>query len=144
MGCNYLSLHDIPAPGTKVLRGFMTIHTLSAEIFSWYPVYKGTIDGRGNPSKMPMKYTLTSWHGNAFRITAPLWGNPPMTGGFPHKGPVIRSFGASLSLNNLLDKNRVAGNIDTMTPMLNHSNIDALSKHSLEFVQVSMQGIVDA
>ena len=34
----------------------------------------------------PMK---TSWH--AFRITGPLWGNPPVTGGFPDKGPIMRS-----------------------------------------------------
>ena len=37
--------------------------------------------------------TMPSWHGNTFRVTGALWGNPPVTGGFLHKGPVMRSFG---------------------------------------------------
>ena len=36
----------------------------------------------------------TSWYGNAFCISDPLWGKS--TGHFPHKGPVLRSFEGSL------------------------------------------------
>ena len=35
---------------------------------------------------------VMSWHGSAFRIIGPLCGEPPATGGSPHKGPVMRSF----------------------------------------------------
>ena len=35
---------------------------------------------------------MTSWHGKAFRITGHLWGEPLVSGGSPHKGPVMRSF----------------------------------------------------
>ena len=35
---------------------------------------------------------MTSWYGNAVRITGPLCGNPPVTGGFPYKGSVIRCY----------------------------------------------------
>ena len=35
---------------------------------------------------------MTPEHGNAFRITGPLWGEPPMAGGFPHIGQAMQSF----------------------------------------------------
>ena len=38
-------------------------------------------------------FMKTSWHGHAFRITGPLCErHQPVTGGFPQKGPVTRSF----------------------------------------------------
>ena len=46
---------------------------------------------------------MTSSHRNA--LLALCEGNPLVTGGFPHNGPVIRSFDVSfVSLNKLLDK----------------------------------------
>ena len=35
---------------------------------------------------------MTSSNENTFRFTGPLWGNPPVTGGFPSQRPVTRSF----------------------------------------------------
>ena len=36
---------------------------------------------------------MMSWHGDTFLITGPLWGeSTSVTGGFPHKGPVMQSF----------------------------------------------------
>ena len=35
---------------------------------------------------------MTSSNGNIFHVTGPLWGNPPITGGFPSQRPVARSF----------------------------------------------------
>ena len=35
---------------------------------------------------------IVSWHGRDFRITGPLWGNPRVTVGSPHKGPSTQSF----------------------------------------------------
>ena len=37
-------------------------------------------------------HMMTSSHGNGSRITVPLRRNPPITGGFPRKGPVMWSF----------------------------------------------------
>ena len=34
---------------------------------------------------------MTSSNGNIFRVTVPLWGNPPVTDGFPSKRPVTRN-----------------------------------------------------
>ena len=31
-------------------------------------------------------YIMSSSNGNIFRVTCPLWGNPPVTGDSPHKG----------------------------------------------------------
>ena len=47
---------------------------------------------------------MTSSNGNIFRVTGPLWGNPPVTGGFPP--PVTRSFDVffDLRLNKRLSK----------------------------------------
>ena len=35
---------------------------------------------------------LASSNGNIIRVTGPLWGNPPSTGGFPSQRPVTQSF----------------------------------------------------
>ena len=42
--------------------------------------------------RLLLQIIMTSWHGNAFRITDLLWGNPSVTGGFPHKGPLVSKF----------------------------------------------------
>ena len=43
---------------------------------------------------------MTLWHGNAFRIIGPLWARDPLvTGGSPHKGPIVRSFDIPLVLS---------------------------------------------
>ena len=41
--------------------------------------------GHGISNHQPANIKQTS----KLCITGPLWGNPPVTGGFPHKGPVI-------------------------------------------------------
>ena len=35
---------------------------------------------------------MTAWYGDAFLVAGLCEGNPPLTGGFPHKGPVMRDF----------------------------------------------------
>ena len=35
---------------------------------------------------------MTSWNENNFRVTGPLWGKPPVTGGFPLQRLVTRCF----------------------------------------------------
>ena len=35
---------------------------------------------------------FTWWHGNAFRVIGPLWGEPPVFGGFLWRWPVMQSF----------------------------------------------------
>ena len=44
-------------------------------------------------SRYTLKFTLTSWHRNAFRISGPLWGIPAITSGFFYKGPLMRRCG---------------------------------------------------
>ena len=38
-------------------------------------------------------FMMTPSNGNIFRVTGPLGGEPPVTGGFPSQRPVTRSFG---------------------------------------------------
>ena len=40
----------------------------------------------------------TSWHGNTFHISGPLWEGPVVTGG-SHKRPVVSSFDVSFDVN---------------------------------------------
>ena len=49
-------------------------------------------------------------HGNVFRITGPLWGEPPVTGGFPSQ-TVFRRFDVTFdaNMNKLFNNIRVAG-----------------------------------
>ena len=39
---------------------------------------------------------MTSSYGNIFQVTNLMWGNPPVTSGFPSKRPATRSFDVSL------------------------------------------------
>ena len=51
----------------------------------------------GNP--FILKHTMmTSSNGNVFRVTGPLWGNPPVTGAFPSQRPVTRNFDVSFDI----------------------------------------------
>ena len=52
---------------------------------------------------------MTSSNGNVFRITGPLWVNPPVTGGFLSQRPVTRSFNVffDLRLNTRLSKHAI-------------------------------------
>ena len=43
-------------------------------------------------AKYPMCPMMTSPNGNIHRVIGPLWGNPPVTGGFPSQRPVRRGF----------------------------------------------------
>ena len=51
-------------------------------------------------------FMMTSSNGNIFCITGPLWGEPPVTGGFPSQMPVTLSFDVffDLCLNKRLNK----------------------------------------
>ena len=41
-----------------------------------------------------LAWLITGWRNGMYslRINGPLWGNPPVTGGSPHKGLVVRTF----------------------------------------------------
>ena len=58
--------------------------------------------------KQPQYYItiMTSSNENIFRVTGHLWGNPPVTYGFPSQRPVTRSFDLfyDLCLNKRLSK----------------------------------------
>ena len=56
---------------------------------------------------------MTSSNGTIFRVTGPLWGESPVTGGFPPRRPVTRSFGVffDLHLNKRLSKQSDAGDL---------------------------------
>ena len=49
---------------------------------------------------------MPSSNGNSFRVTGPLWGEPPITSGFPTQRPVTWSFDIffDLRLNKQLSK----------------------------------------
>ena len=67
---------------------------------------------------------MTSSNGNIFHVTGPLWGNPTVTGGFPHKGPVTRNFDVFFDLCNGWANNRKADDLG------NHrANYDAPVMH---------------
>ena len=58
-----------------------------------------------SPHKGPVMWPFdVSW--NIFHITGPLWGNPPVNGGFPSEGPVMLPIDVffDFSLNKLLNK----------------------------------------
>ena len=42
---------------------------------------------------------MTSWNENIFRVTGPLWGEPPVTDGFPSQRPVMWSFDVFFDLH---------------------------------------------
>ena len=56
---------------------------------------------------------MTSSNGNLFRLTGPLWGKPPVTGGFPHKGQYRGALVFSLfcAWTNSWANNREAGDL---------------------------------
>ena len=53
-----------------------------------------------------IEHMMMLWHGNAFHITGPLCGEPPVTGGSPRKGPVMWTFDDFfvISLKKLMNK----------------------------------------
>ena len=55
----------------------------------------------------------TSPYGIAFLVTGPLWGEPPVTGGFPSQRPVTGSFDVffDVRLNKQLNNNEGAGDL---------------------------------
>ena len=63
---------------------------------------------------------MTLSNGNIFRVTGPLWGNPPVIGGFPSRRPVTRSFGVffDLRLNTRLSKQSRRLWSETLSPSL--------------------------
>ena len=54
----------------------------------------------------PLDRMMTSLNGNIFRVTGPLWRQPPTTGEFPSQRPVTRSFDVffDVDLNRRLTK----------------------------------------
>ena len=57
--------------------------------FAWRIQTVMTAKSRYNTVIFPQLPTITSWHGNAFRITGPVWGEPRVD--FPTVGPIILS-----------------------------------------------------
>ena len=60
-----------------------------------------------------IRHMKTSSNGNIFRVTGPLWGKPPVTGGFSSQRSVTRSFNVSLICVGTNDwaNNRDAGDL---------------------------------
>ena len=58
-------------------------------------------------------FMMTSSNGSIFRVAGPLWGEPPVIGGFPSQRPVTRSFDVSLicAWTNGWINNRDAGDL---------------------------------
>ena len=67
---------------------------------------------------------LPLWHGKVFRISGPLWGHPPVNGGFIHKWPVIQNFGVSL----LLAWTGCCTNSRVLTDLRHYSHPTSLNK----------------
>ena len=67
---------------------------LTRKIFAFDVV----IIGRCTECLVGVQNTMKSWNGNIFRVTGPLWGNTPVTSGFPSQRPVTRSFDVFLDL----------------------------------------------
>ena len=73
---------------------------------------------------------IIAWHDDVikwkhFRVTGPLWGKPPVTGGFPSRWPVTRSFDYffDLRLNKRLSKQSRRRCLGTPSrPLWRHSN----------------------
>ena len=68
---------------------------------------------------------MVSSNGNIWRVTGPLWGKPPVTGGFPSQRPVARSFDTyfDLCLNRQLGKQSRRRWFETQPrPLLRHCN----------------------
>ena len=78
------------------------------KVFMFWEQYRGrfiarnthtTVKPYNNSSGFSDQYAvfpqimMTSWHGGAFRIAVPLWGNPPVDS--PLKGSVMQSFDIS-------------------------------------------------
>ena len=67
----------------------------------------------------PHSKMMTSCHGNAFRITGPLWGNPSVTGGFPSQrrsNAMLCCFNHWRSEQTVEETVRVAGNSRCLKP----------------------------
>ena len=55
-------------------------------------IFPGQVTKIWKNHRSPILVMMTSWHGKAFRLTVPCEENPPVTGGFPYKGSVMRNF----------------------------------------------------
>ena len=84
---SYCSIYDVWTPLLPV------IYLQSTQNKPAYPTTMHTI-------------VMTSSNGNILRVTGPLWGEPPVTGGFPSQRPVTRSFDVFFDL--CLKKNRLS------------------------------------
>ena len=75
------------------------------------------LDRRPSNPRIP-----TSSNGNIFRVTGPLWGKPPVTGGFPSRRPVTRSFDVFFDLPEETD----AGDLrrTSSRSLWRHCNVD--------------------
>ena len=88
---SHYSIYDVWTPLLPV------IYLQSTQNIPAYPTTMHTI-------------VMTSSNGNTLRVTGPLWGEPPVTGGFPSQRPVTRSFDVFFDL--CLKKNGWANNRD--------------------------------
>ena len=79
---------------------------------------------------------MTSSNGNIFHITGPLWGNPPVTGGFPSQRPVTQSFDVffELCVNKRWNKQSRCRWFETPSHSLwRHCNVTVKSQYAAVF-----------
>ena len=98
--------------GTRKLTAESIIPYCLVLVTPWRPVIVPEASRPRQPQEPVLRYysqvsMMTSWHGSAFRITGPLWGEPNRwLVDSPHKKPVMRTFYVSfdVSLSKLLNK----------------------------------------
>ena len=73
---------------------------------------------------------MTSWFGTAFGATGPFWGEPPVTSGFPLRGPVMGAlmFFLVLALTNCWTNSQIVGDWCCHHACFHHCNILKLKR----------------
>ena len=102
------------------------IMTRSYVVYTFYCIphvfYRILLSERSEMTEVMM----TSSNGNIFRVTGPLWGNPPVTEEFPSQRPETRSFDVSFDqrLNKRLSKQLVLRWFETPSrPLRRHCTV---------------------
>ena len=71
---------------------FMFHSTVGGSVNLLYLLLSSLINSHENLIPLFWHIMMTSSNGNIFRVTAPLWGNPPVTDGFPSQRPVTQRY----------------------------------------------------
>ena len=100
-----------------------TSHYLSQCWPSFMTPYGATMSQSGDCECCDATSMKTPKHGNAFRITGPLWGDSTIPGGFPSQGWIIPSFSVHLLLAwTICSTKKLSVIWDAMTLMWRHCN----------------------